>query len=123
MPTTVGLDLTSISEVRNSIRLFGQRYLQRVYTPRELDQCRADPRYLAARFAAKEATMKALSAADRLPWHSIAVEYDRDRRPTLRLNGSAAELARRRGVTSLEVSLTHEADHAAAVVLAQLDRR
>jgi len=121
MPGSVGIDLTSLAEVRDSIQTFGRRYLERVYTRRELDECRADPGPLATRFAAKEATMKALKAADRLPWHSIAVEGDETGRPALHLTGAAASLARRRGVASASVTFTYNAWHAAAVVLVEAD--
>ncbi len=120
MPSTVGIDLTSLAEVRDSIRAFGQRYLERVYTPRELEDCGADPGRLATRFAAKEAAMKALRAADRLPWHSIAVEGDETGRPALQLTGAAASLARTRGVASSSVTFTYNAGHAAAVVLMEV---
>jgi len=121
MPSTVGIDLTSLDEVRDSMRTFGRRYLERVYTPRELDECRADPGPLASRFAAKEAAMKALKAVDRLPWHSIAVEGDETGRPALHLRDAAASLARQRGVASVSVTLTSTASYAAAVVVMEAE--
>ena len=78
---------------------------------------RAQPRQLAERFAAKEATMKALACDERLPWHSIAVVTDINDAPTLALSGRAAEMAQARGVSSMALSFTHGASYAAAIVL------
>jgi holo-[acyl-carrier protein] synthase len=119
MSIRVGIDLTDAGAVRDSISTFGTRYLERVYTPGELRDCHGDPSRLAARFAAKEATIKALAAPDRLPWRSIEVIRDPSGAPSLALTGAADELARARGCRSLAVSLTHEQDHAAAVVVAE----
>jgi holo-[acyl-carrier protein] synthase len=121
----VGLDLASIEDVQGSINAHADRYLHRVYTRRELDDCRnadgtPNARRLAARFAAKESTMKALRVADEaLPWRSIGVRSDGFGRPSIELTGRAEELAYRRGVRALDVSLTHEGPFAAAVVVAQ----
>jgi holo-[acyl-carrier protein] synthase len=123
---TVGLDLASVEAVEASIDRHDERYLHRVYTPRELSDCRngdgtPNARRLAARFAAKEATMKALRTADEpLPWQSIGVRSDGFGRPAIELSGRAQELASARGVRALEVSLTHEGRYAAAVVVAEL---
>ncbi len=119
MTITVGLDLVDGEEIERSLARYGDRYLKRIYTAQERAESGRDPKRLAARFAAKEATMKALGRADEgIAWTSIEVRRDVDRRPRIELTGGAAELARRLGVTSLELSLTHEADRAAAVVLA-----
>ncbi|MGA2011233.1 MAG: holo-ACP synthase [Solirubrobacteraceae bacterium] len=115
----VGIDLVSVEQVRRAIADHGDHYLSRVFTPRELAETQSEPHRLAARFAAKEATIKALGATDEgLGWSSIGVAGDAAGRPGLELTGAAAELAQRRGIASLSVSLTHTGDHAAAVVLA-----
>jgi len=121
MPTQVGIDLVGDQEVREAIRLHGPRYLERVYTDEELRDCGDNVSRLAARFAAKEAAMKVLRHGDEpLPWRSIGVRRDSSGRPALELSGEAAQLACRRGVRSLSVSLTHERRLAAAIVLAEL---
>jgi holo-[acyl-carrier protein] synthase len=122
MAIGVGIDLTSTDEVRDSIRRFGDRYLERVYTPGELLDCSGDPARLAARFAAKEATIKALRAPDRLPWQAIEIQRNQTGAPSLVLTGAAQALAAQRGCRSLAVSLTHERGQAAAVVVAEGDR-
>jgi len=120
-----GLDLASIEDVQWSIIAHGDRYLRRVYTDCELRDClegdgTPSARRLAARFAAKESTMKALRSADEaLPWTSIGVRSDEFGRPSIELTGAAEELARARGLKALDVSLTHEGAMAAAVVVAQ----
>lgn len=122
MSIGVGIDLTSPDEVRDSIRRFGDRYLKRVYTAGELRDSGGDPSRLAARFAAKEATNKALRAPDRLPWQSIEVQRGLTGAPELALTGAAEVLAAQRGCQRLAVSLTHERGHAAAVVVAEGER-
>jgi len=122
----VGIDLVSVAAVEDSISVHADRYLRRVYTSSELRDCvtssgAPDARRLAARFAAKEATLKVLrDGDDAVPWHEIGVRSDRFGRPSVELAGGAAALARRRGIDAIEVSLTHEGEFAAAVVVAQM---
>jgi holo-[acyl-carrier protein] synthase len=121
MPLEVGIDFVSREEVEEAIRRHGRRYLERVYTPRERADSESNPLRLAARFAAKEATMKALGRGDGpLDWRTIELRQDADGRPTLHLTGAAGELARRAGVEGLSVSLSHRRQLAAAVVLAKV---
>ena len=88
----------------------------------ERHDCGRDPRRLAARFAAKEAAIKALGGdgGGALPWRSIGVEQDSSGRPRMRLTGPAAALAGSRGARVLELSLTGGKSVAAAVVLAEV---
>jgi holo-[acyl-carrier protein] synthase len=123
MSVRVGIDLVSIVQVEDSIATHGDRYLARIYSDRELADSRARPERLAARFAAKEAAMKALGRDDEgFGWKAIEVMRGADGQPTLQLTGGAARLAQRRGMISLTVSLTHERDHAAAVVVMETNR-
>ena len=118
MPIAVGIDLVDYDEIAETLRR-GDSYLRRIYTDEELDVCGASPRLLAACFAAKEATMKALSRTDQpIPWRSIELRMRRGTQPSLELTGAAASLALQRGVTGLAVSVTHSSHSAAAVVLA-----
>lgn len=119
----VGIDLVAVDEVEDALSHFGDRYLRRVFTDHEI-ACstgagKVRARHLAARFAAKEAAMKALGPSDRRPaWRSIEVRQHDGGRCTLALTGHAAELARRAHLTEFVVSLSHEGNLAAAVVLA-----
>ena len=124
MSLRVGIDLVSVGDVEASLARHGEHYLRRVYTGREVDDCRdADgvaAERLAARFAAKEAAMKALRVRDEaIPWNSIEVRRDPAGWTELVLHDAAAELASARGIAELAVSLTHEAGYASAVVIAE----
>lgn len=121
MAARVGIDLASVSEVRDAVAAHGDRYLQRVYTPQELQDCAGDPARLAGRFAAKEAAIKVLrpGAGTALPWHEIEVLRHPEGWTELRLDGAAASRARTEGLSDWSVSLSHEGDTACAVVLAE----
>jgi holo-[acyl-carrier protein] synthase len=128
MPLRVGIDLLEVSEVEDSVRAHAEHYLNRVFTRGEVADCRTDSgvdaQRLAARFAAKEATMKILRPGDvSLPWTSIEVQRDPGGSVALHLEGAAAELASAAGVGDLAVSLTHERGLAAAVVVADMHNR
>jgi holo-[acyl-carrier protein] synthase len=119
MAFNVGIDIVTREEVEAALRTHGERYLQRVYSEAERQDAGGDALRLAARFAVKEATMKALAPGDDpLPWKEIAVGRDRHGRPQIHLTGAADRLARERNVNDLAVSLSHEGDLAVAVVLA-----
>jgi holo-[acyl-carrier protein] synthase len=120
----VGIDLVSVAEVRASIDTHGERYTQFVYTERELADCTTehgiDAARLAARFAAKEAALKALAPSDEgIQFSSIEVRREESGSVALALSGRAAALAERAGVRELALSVTHEAGFACAVVVAQ----
>jgi holo-[acyl-carrier protein] synthase len=115
---SVGIDLLEVERLERALAR-RPRLAQRLFRPGELAHAsrrRRPAMHLAARFAAKEAALKAL-AAQAVPLCEIEVEGGGDTAPRLRLHGSAAEIARRQGVR-LEVSLTHTRAHAAAVVQA-----
>ncbi len=98
---------------------WGERFLGRVFTPEEDADARRGGDFaasLAARFAAKEATIKALGS--RTPaLHEIEVVGGLGERPRIRLSGRAAELAREQGVRELALSLSHAQEHAVAMVV------
>ncbi|MFZ0251989.1 MAG: 4'-phosphopantetheinyl transferase superfamily protein [Acidimicrobiales bacterium] len=119
----VGADVVSVHQVAESVESFGTRYLRRVYTDHELGSCRGGPAVraasLAARFAAKEATIKVLRPVGHQPdWRSMEVQRHAGGWCTMALSGHAAALAEQAGIAELSVSLTHEGDVAAAVVVA-----
>jgi holo-[acyl-carrier protein] synthase len=125
MPNRVGIDLVSVDEVRDSIRIHGDHYLERVYSESELADCRksdsVDPERLAARFAAKEAAMKVLRARDEaVTWREIEVRRDPSGWVELALTGRAAALAAEAGIMELALSLTHESGLASAIVIAEI---
>ncbi len=113
----IGCDLLAVADVCDSIEQFGERYLRRVYTPREVATCAGRPHRLAARFAAKEAAIKVLQATDvALPLLSIETRRVDAGWCELELSGAAAQLARDQHLTDFQVSLSHEAHYVMAVV-------
>ena len=119
----IGLDAASIGRTRALIGRFGARFTGRVFTPAERAYCDARPdpaASYAARFAAKEAAMKALGAGwGRVRFCEIEVSAAPGERPRLLLTGSALELSHGLGVERLHLSLTHEGDLALAQAVAE----
>jgi holo-[acyl-carrier protein] synthase len=118
-----GVDLCEVDRIRKAITAsHGQRFLERVFTPREIAYAhkRANPyeRY-AARFAAKEAGMKALGTGWRggLAWQDLEVVNLSSGRPTLLLHRRAAEIAEKLGAVNIALSLTHTSEQALAMVI------
>jgi holo-[acyl-carrier protein] synthase len=125
MTVRVGIDLVSVQAVQDSLHAHPDSYLSRVYTDREVTDCRTadgmDAERLAARFAAKEAALKVLRPRDGgIPWSAIEVRRDPGGWVEMELSGAAAELAEAAGVAELAVSLSHEGGFASAVVIAEL---
>ena len=118
----IGTDLAEVSRVRDSVSRFGDRFLGRVYTQRERDYAQSKANAaerLAARFAAKEAGMKAIGTgwSRGVRWRDIEVINERSGRPTLHLHGAALQIAESIGVKRITISLTHTAEMAFAVVI------
>jgi holo-[acyl-carrier protein] synthase len=118
-----GVDLAEVDRIRQAIERFGSRFIERVFTPAEIayvERRRASrfERY-AARFAAKEAGMKAIGTGWRrgVRWQDFEVANLLSGKPTLRLHGEAARVAERLRVRQVTLSLTHTATLAMAVVL------
>ena len=118
MPYAVGIDMLAISRLRAVLERHNERFLRRVYTPEEVAFCRGRVHELAARFAAKEAVMKALGTGIRgAGWRDIEILPDRRGKPLVYLYGRARERAETIGLSALDVSLTHERDFAIASVV------
>jgi holo-[acyl-carrier protein] synthase len=117
-----GIDLAEVPRIRAAIERFGARFVDRVYTPAEIAyvQRKANrfERY-AARFAAKEAGMKALGTGWRMGvrWQDFEVVNLPSGRPTLRLHGKAETYANKLGVRNISLSLTHTAESGMAHVI------
>jgi holo-[acyl-carrier protein] synthase len=107
-----GVDLAEVDRIRQSVERFGNRFIDRIYTEREIAyverKANRFERY-AARFAAKEAGMKALGTGWRrgIHWKDFEVINLASGRPTLTLHGAAGQIAKRMGVKSIQLSLTH----------------
>jgi holo-[acyl-carrier protein] synthase len=114
----VGIDTIEIARIRRTLVDFGDRFLQRVYTERERERYGSRVSELAARFAAKEATSKALGTGIRgIRWREMEVLANRRGKPVLILHGSAAERAALLGLVDFDVSLTHSRTDAMAIVV------
>lgn len=119
MNLQTGVDLVEIPRLAAVLARYGQRFLNRIYTPAEQQRARGRPAELAVRFAAKEATMKALGTGRRgVGWREVEVLSDPRGRPLLRLHGRAAARAAALGLTGFAVSLSHERSMAVATVVA-----
>ena len=117
-----GVDIAEVPRLERAIARYGARFLERVFTPLEIEYCdRHKNRFerYAARFAAKEAGMKALGVGWRggIRWRDLEVVNLRDGKPTLRLHGEAARIAAKRKVRNVSLSLTHTQRQALAQVI------
>jgi holo-[acyl-carrier protein] synthase len=116
------MDLVDVAEVEESLALFGDRYLRRVFTPREVAACSngADARLLAAHYAAKEAALKTMLLDEHeVDWRTIEVHVAPGRGAEIKLSGTVADVARREGIVGFSVSLGSTRRHATAVVVAE----
>ena len=125
-----GIDLIEIARIERAVARWGERFLQRIYTPAELRAYRQRLPSLAVRWAAKEATAKLLGVglrglggsvekpATAVAWTEIEVLGDASGRPALYLHGRAATQAQTLGLAHIALSLSHTREHAIASVVA-----
>jgi holo-[acyl-carrier protein] synthase len=119
---TTGVDIIEISRVRRVVERYGQRFLERVYTLGEIGYCQGRAPNLAARFAAKEATMKALGTGVRgVGWKDIEVVRLESGAPSVKLHGRAKVRAERLGVQEISLSLSHSQEYAVAFVVTRCE--
>jgi holo-[acyl-carrier protein] synthase len=117
-----GVDLAEVPRIRAAVERYGQRFIERIYTPAEIAyverKANRFERY-AGRFAAKEAGMKAIGTGWRrgVRWQDFEVANLPSGRPTLRLHGEAAKIADKLGVKSIQLSITHTAELGMAHVI------
>ena len=117
-----GVDIAEVPRIRKSIERFGQRFLHRVFTHGEIAYCeRKASRFesYAARFAAKEAGMKALGTgwSHGVRWRDIEVVRPKGQRPTIQFHGQAAVIAEKLGARNIALSITHTREQALAHVI------
>jgi holo-[acyl-carrier protein] synthase len=114
----IGIDIIEINRIREAISRWGEHFLRRVYTNSELELYRSKAESLAARFAAKEAAIKALSAPGiTISWQEVEILSDADGKPVVNLYGQAKEHAWELGLRGLEISLSHSRENAIALVI------
>lgn len=120
----IGVDLVRVDRIARAVARYGERFLRRIYTDREIAYCRSRAKegvhQFAQRFAAKEAFSKALGVGLReggIRWREVEVLPDPQGKPELFVSGRAAELCAAAGVTRLLLSLSDEDNHAVAMVV------
>jgi holo-[acyl-carrier protein] synthase len=117
-----GIDIAEVPRIAESIARFGDRFLRRIYTEGEIRYCESKANRMeryAARFAAKEAAMKALGTGwnHGVRWRDIEVTRQPGGRPTMTFHGKAAEFAAQLGAVHVALSLSHTAEQAIAQVI------
>jgi holo-[acyl-carrier protein] synthase len=117
-----GVDLAEVPRIRETIERFGDRFLRRIFTDGEIRYCEQRAHRFesyAARFAAKEAGMKALGTgwSRGVRWRDIEVVRPKGQRPTIQFHGEAAAIASKLGTKNVALSLTHTAEQALAHII------
>lgn len=117
-----GIDIVEVARVAEAIERFGDRFLRRIYTPSEIQYCRSKrnaAERFAARFAAKEAALKAIGTGwkNGIAWTEVEVRREPGGRPTIRFSGKAAGFAAQLGMKRASLSLSHTAQLAIAKVI------
>jgi holo-[acyl-carrier protein] synthase len=118
----IGVDLVENARIQHSLDRFGERFLQRVFTPGEIEYSQSmkyPARHLAARFAAKEAVSKAFGTGigKAMGWKDIDVRRKPSGEPFVVLEGGAKDLAAERGVSAIWITLSHTEHHAMAMIV------
>lgn len=118
----VGIDIVQISRIEKALQRWGERFRNKVFTSGEVSYCqkkrKAAANY-AARFAAKEAFVKALGVGMRrgIHWREIEVARGPLGKPILKVSGRAQEICQKEGIKAILVSLTHDQDYSSALVV------
>jgi holo-[acyl-carrier protein] synthase len=122
----IGVDIVQLARIRGALEHYGERFVNRIYCPAEIEMCEAadgDGRVLryAVRFAAKEAAFKAFrdDLGDKLSWHDFEVRPDTMGEPVLVLSGRAAEVCKQLGIKRVHLSLSNTNVSASAIVVAE----
>ena len=114
----IGTDIIEIERIREAIERYGERFLDRVYTPKEQEFCGGRAHSLAASFCSKEAVMKVLGTGNRgVAWREIETLYHATGKPHVTLHGRAKEEAAKLGIVEIDVSLSHSRDYATATAI------
>lgn len=118
MNLVTGIDLLEVARLQDAIATHGDRFLQRVFTARELETLKGRAESLAGRFAAKEAVAKALGRGiGDMQWKEIEILRAERGEPILSLHGSAKEIADSMGLHQWRISISHTKDVAVAVAI------
>ena len=120
---TTGVDIIEISRIRDVLNSYQSRFLKRIFTDVEITYCRGRAPNLAGRFAAKEATMKALGTGVRgVSWKDIEISRKKSGAPYVLLHGRAARRADILGLKDVSLSISHSRDYAVAFVVLECNQ-
>lgn len=120
---TTGVDIIEISRIRDVLNAYQTRFLKRIFTDVEITYCRGRAPNLAGRFAAKEATMKALGTGVRgVSWKDIEISRKDSGAPYVLLHGRAARRADILGLKDVSLSISHSRDYAVAFVVLECNQ-
>ena len=119
----IGIDVVEVERIASAIERHGELFLAKLFTPAERAYCAVQKRpelHYAARFAAKEAVSKALGTGigSQAGWLDLEITRDPSGAPKLRLQGDAALFSQSKGITEVQISLTHAREYAAANAIA-----
>jgi len=115
----IGVDIIEIARIEQLIRRWGETFLQRVFTPAELKLFN-NTSSLAARFAAKEAVLKALGACNKgISWQEIEILSEPNGKPSVKLIGKAKQQAEESTISKINISLSHSKEYAVAFVVGE----
>ncbi len=120
MIDAVGVDITDVRRIKSALERWGERFVTRIYSSREIEYCRRhrdESLRFAARFAAKEAFIKCMGSTRGIQWSDIELVNDRTGKPCFRLSASIRRKLEKRKIRKVHVSITHTADYAAAFVI------
>jgi holo-[acyl-carrier protein] synthase len=119
MTIKTGIDLLEIKRIQAALDRHGERFLERIYTPSEINAYRGRAEALAVCFAAKEAVVKALGTGiGPVSWLEVEILHHASGEPFIILHGKAKQVAKTLGLDQWAVSLSHSEEMATAVVLA-----
>ncbi len=115
----LGVDIVEISRIKNALTRWKDAFLRRIFTENEINYSRGKKssyQHFAARFAAKEAVLKAIgdSSIQRIEWHNIEVLNDEFGKPTIRLSGEAKRIKEDRKISEIIISMSHTRTYAVA---------
>jgi len=119
----IGTDITEVLRIAQMIERHGDLFINRVYTPHEIEYCqsrKASTQHFAGRWAAKEAVLKALGTgwAKGIGWRDIEIHNERGGKPVVKLRGAVREIVEQLGIAQMLVSISHCRSHATAYALA-----
>ncbi|MCW2981394.1 MAG: holo-acyl-carrier-protein synthase [Solirubrobacterales bacterium] len=120
----IGVDAVYLPNWSRYLEVGGDRFLRRVYSPRELDQAEGEPERLASRFAGKEAVLKVLGTGiEGIGLSAVEIACEESGRPRVLLRDGAVEAAKTLTLCAFEISLCHEQEYALAVATALIGRK